>query len=572
MGQHAQTQTNAAAQPSARAGQVGILQRQCSCGQHTIAGEECEECRQQRDGTLQPAAISSPPVNTVPPVVHEVLDSPGQPLDAGTRSFMEPRFGYDFSQVRVHTDEKAAESAQAVNALAYTVGRDVVFGEGEYKPTTTDGRRLLAHELTHVMQQGSVSHMQYGITVSQPDDASEQQAGRIAEVMTAPVLPNEYSTGAVAERPNYSIDPISHRVPQVQREPTQPRAATGTRLISDLTKQTAKSSTGRVTAGSLAAQEWESLFRRHFTEPDKVMDEVESSHARYLYSRIYGWIDAQHFFAHIQFAEESGLEGATEKGIKIEQQQERIRKLIAPSPGDQSFYADLLENNLLSVDDFLHYGGDDLVLALGLALDFLPLTKQQKDLIKGFSEEQLAKFILDNAFSAWSYEDLVSNELGVQFFRLYGKYVNDGESSQTVRQRFIDKITEFFVNIQVVNNPATVRTLAAKLPGKERWTAPKMSLKQAQKKFPELFEFGNDTHRIRIGVYDTEAGAERGKSEVEKITASFPRLHLHIAQYGQKSYALYTNPMGHFETVVLKWMIDHTIPTGRGGALIERKL
>jgi hypothetical protein len=77
----------------------------------------------------------------------------GQPLDTALRAFFEPRFGYAFDQVRVHTDSQAAESAKAVNALAFTVGRDVVFGAGQYAPDTTVGRRLLAHELAHVIQQ-----------------------------------------------------------------------------------------------------------------------------------------------------------------------------------------------------------------------------------------------------------------------------------------------------------------------------------------------------------------------------------------------------------------------------------
>ncbi len=68
---------------------------------------------------------------------------------------MEPRFGFDFSQVRIHTDERAAETARGVNALAYTVGRNVVFEVGQYKPGTSEGRRLLAHELTHVIQQNN---------------------------------------------------------------------------------------------------------------------------------------------------------------------------------------------------------------------------------------------------------------------------------------------------------------------------------------------------------------------------------------------------------------------------------
>jgi Domain of unknown function (DUF4157) len=89
----------------------------------------------------------------VPPIIDEVVSSPGQPLDTVTRSFIEPRFGHDFSEVRVHTDGKAAESARAVNAQAYTVGSDVVFGTGRYAPGSAEGTRLLAHELTHVVQQ-----------------------------------------------------------------------------------------------------------------------------------------------------------------------------------------------------------------------------------------------------------------------------------------------------------------------------------------------------------------------------------------------------------------------------------
>ena len=91
--------------------------------------------------------------SVVPPVVHEVLGALGQSLDPATRDFFEPRLGYDFSQVRVHTNEKAAESARAVNALAYTVGNNVVFDRGRYLPETPQGRNLLAHELTHVTQQ-----------------------------------------------------------------------------------------------------------------------------------------------------------------------------------------------------------------------------------------------------------------------------------------------------------------------------------------------------------------------------------------------------------------------------------
>jgi hypothetical protein len=89
----------------------------------------------------------------VPPVVHEVIRSPGQPIDPATRAFMEPRFGHDFSHVRVHTGEGAEASARALNAQAYAVGNHIVFGLGRFDPNATEGRRLLAHELTHVVQQ-----------------------------------------------------------------------------------------------------------------------------------------------------------------------------------------------------------------------------------------------------------------------------------------------------------------------------------------------------------------------------------------------------------------------------------
>lgn len=96
---------------------------------------------------------SSSGLHEAPSSVSGVLRSPGRPLDAATRGFMEPRFGYDFSQVRVHADARASASAREVNARAYTVGHDIVFGSNQYSPATTSGRQLLAHELTHVVQQ-----------------------------------------------------------------------------------------------------------------------------------------------------------------------------------------------------------------------------------------------------------------------------------------------------------------------------------------------------------------------------------------------------------------------------------
>jgi hypothetical protein len=88
-------------------------------------------------------------------IVNELLLSPGQPLDVATRAFFETRFEHDFSRVRVHADARATDSALAVNALAYTVGNDIVFGENQYRPFAQEGRQLLAHELVHTQQQGT---------------------------------------------------------------------------------------------------------------------------------------------------------------------------------------------------------------------------------------------------------------------------------------------------------------------------------------------------------------------------------------------------------------------------------
>ena len=88
-----------------------------------------------------------------PPVVRDVLSSPGRQLDSNARDYMEQRLACDFSRVRVHTDGQAAASARALHARAYTVGHDVVFGQGQYAPTTKSGKHLLAHEMTHVLQQ-----------------------------------------------------------------------------------------------------------------------------------------------------------------------------------------------------------------------------------------------------------------------------------------------------------------------------------------------------------------------------------------------------------------------------------
>jgi hypothetical protein len=114
-----------------------------------------------------------------PPIVHDTLRASGVPLEISVRGDMERRFGRDLSDVRVHTDSQAAQSAHAVNALAYTVGPHIAFGAGRYAPHTVAGRRTLAHELTHVLQQRGASS-DSPLRIGPSGDASEQEAERVA--------------------------------------------------------------------------------------------------------------------------------------------------------------------------------------------------------------------------------------------------------------------------------------------------------------------------------------------------------------------------------------------------------
>ena len=173
-----------------------ILQRKCACGNHTTAGGECAECAKKKMGLQRKLAIGASndpleqeadrvadrvmaaPLNLAvnatpprvqrfsgqasgnaiaPPSVERVLADSGRPLDRPLRQDMEQRFGDNFSQVRVHTGGAAEQSARDVGARAYTVGSNIVFGAKQFVPGSTEGKRLLAHELTHVVQQSRLS-------------------------------------------------------------------------------------------------------------------------------------------------------------------------------------------------------------------------------------------------------------------------------------------------------------------------------------------------------------------------------------------------------------------------------
>ncbi len=186
------------------------LQRRCACG-------TCAACRKksQANGARDLAGI--------PSIVHEVLRSPGQALDAATRGLFESRLNHDFGHVRVHADGAAAESANAVAASAYTVGTHVVFGAGRYAPGTDAGRRLLAHELAHVVQQSgsgspSVATAQHIGPANHPleqeaDSAAERitsaQPSRPTPAASAPGLQRQPAPTPADDCSGWESDPVS---------------------------------------------------------------------------------------------------------------------------------------------------------------------------------------------------------------------------------------------------------------------------------------------------------------------------------------------------------------------------
>lgn len=187
-----------------------VLQRKCGCGSHSSSGE-CGECAKKK-GSLQRKNESSAESSGVPSIVGDVLRSAGQPLDANTRAFMEPRFGRDFSAVRVHTDSRAADSARAVNARAYTVGNNIAFAAGRYAPRSQDGMKLLAHELTHTIQQGNGSrHLSGKLEMTGSSDPSEREADVVAQnVMRSGRVPAFNHTGisSMQRLPDNPFNPL----------------------------------------------------------------------------------------------------------------------------------------------------------------------------------------------------------------------------------------------------------------------------------------------------------------------------------------------------------------------------
>lgn len=179
-----------AAPPKAASTSIGraracTLQMKCACGSPSTAGV-CPSCDDKKRGVLSRKAASPGAAISVPSLVGSVLSSPGRPLDPATRSSMESKFGQDLGNVRIHTDSRAAESARAVNAHAYTVGQNIVFDHGKYDPVSAGGRHLLAHELTHTVQQAGLQRSPaVPLQVSPEYSSLEIEADRVANAVSS---------------------------------------------------------------------------------------------------------------------------------------------------------------------------------------------------------------------------------------------------------------------------------------------------------------------------------------------------------------------------------------------------
>ncbi|UCV17573.1 eCIS core domain-containing protein [Ferribacterium limneticum] len=189
------------------------LLRKCACG-----GSKQTDDDQRKSLLLQRKAQSQIDDEHAPAVVEQALRSGGEALPDEVREHFESSFGHSFSQVRIHTDGLAARSARAVGARAFTVGSDIVFNSSEFQPNSPSGRHLIAHELTHVVQQSAMPANGGALKIGRTDSGFEREADRIADRVSNS-LPPVFSTkrGQTNALPRTSVGGISAAPAAIQR-------------------------------------------------------------------------------------------------------------------------------------------------------------------------------------------------------------------------------------------------------------------------------------------------------------------------------------------------------------------
>jgi hypothetical protein len=255
---------------------------------------------------------------------------------------------------------------------------------------------------------------------------------------------------------------------------------------------------GAVTAGSIARRIWTNLFLRHFVEPPG-RPGVESSHPRYFFSHTYGWIDGQHFFGFIDYAErhfarlgdrQQAFEAATQQGVQIERDQQRVRDYVVAGASPDSGPLRHMQVRPPNTPAFLApqatygaFAGIGASVYAGASL-----SGTESEIFNQLDITQLLKFWTDAAKSAWTYEDIVSDQLGTRFFFTHGATINAAPVASR-ESAFLSALSSFFSNIGVEDDQAVVDRKAVEwgLPGVERFLAPRMDEASARRRHPGLF-------------------------------------------------------------------------------------
>ena len=390
--------------------------------------------------------------------------------------------------IRVHTDTAANELAAQHAANAVTIGKHIHFAPGAFAPDRPEGLVRLLHESTHAVQQrGS----------GPPDETtSAHQEAEVDRLLATG------RTGSLTTSGEGAL-----------REPTYPRRTTGGLLVREAERvlslardtsaadeQTRKwsnvgSNFGEKTAGSIARRIWTYIFLRHFTEPE--VRATESAHPRYFYSRTYGWVDGQHFFGFIDYAQQAtagrtraeAFDSATDRGFGIERNQQRVRDYVmlqrrgaddptlrlmqVRPPNTPAFRAPVAVAGAVAREGALAYAA-------------LTLDGTEGELFSQLNGGQQDKFLNDSAMSAWTFEDPTSNQLGIRFYFQHGERIN--ALAEAARETaFSAALRTFFSSIGVVEDQAELDTLAEHLPGRERYEAPHTTEDRERAAHPELY-------------------------------------------------------------------------------------